>query len=101
VSGSTWEDLVIQDVYPYDAMMMYFVNGSLVEPYKHVVEGREAEGVYLGAKGVTKWAFSPEGPDGREFGKHWVARLLLPGSEDPVTKKPLKEDEIVGFLKVG
>ncbi|KAF6806972.1 hypothetical protein CSOJ01_08476 [Colletotrichum sojae] len=97
VSGYTWENLVAADI-PYNAFMMYKVNGTAVQPYSHSINGTKQSGIFLGSEGYTTWGFKKETDD--EQGTYWEARVLGANSADPSTGKPLFEGEITGFLRV-
>ncbi|KAK1718752.1 uncharacterized protein BDZ83DRAFT_655034 [Colletotrichum acutatum] len=98
VSGYTWENLAVAEI-PYDALLMYLVNGTEVKPYSHyTLNGTQIDGVFLGSEGYTTWGFKKETTS--DQGTFWEARLLGANSEDPSTGKPLFDGEITGFLKV-
>ncbi|KAI8315793.1 hypothetical protein K4K59_000729 [Colletotrichum sp. SAR11_240] len=97
VSGYTWQNLVAADI-PYDALLMYEVNGTEIQPYSHYINGTKQSGIFLGSEGYTTWGFKKD--TDTEQGTYWEARLLGADSEDPSTGKPLFDGEITGFLKV-
>lgn len=97
VSGNTWQNLVAADI-PYDALLMYEVNGTEIQPYSHYINGTKQSGIFLGSEGYTTWGFKKD--TDTEQGTYWEARLLGADSEDPSTGKPLFDGEITGFLKV-
>ncbi|OHF00852.1 hypothetical protein CORC01_03926 [Colletotrichum orchidophilum] len=98
VSDYNWENLVAAEI-PYDALLMYFVNGTEIKPYSHyTTNGTQIDGVFLGSEGYTTWAFQKDTTS--DQGTFWAARLLGANSEDPSTGKPLFDGEITGFLRV-
>lgn len=98
VSGYTWQNLVAAET-PYDALMMYEVDGTAIQPYSHyTTNGTKLDGIFLGSEGYTTWGFRKE--TDAEQGTFWEARVLGANSNDPATGEPLFEGEITGFLKV-
>lgn len=68
--------------YPYDAEIMWGVEGPAIEAYYHDVAGQGP--IYLGSKNVTKWGIvrvdASESEDGIAY---WNLRLLGPDSSLP------------------
>lgn len=79
---------------PANSSMMqlqYISRGSGIKPetYNHVIDGVKQDGIYLGSKNVTTWAFGRLAKE-----TSWRLRLLGVGSEE------LQDGEVRGFLKV-
>lgn len=66
-----------------------------IEPYHHIVDGEEQDGLFLGAQNVTTWAIK-EHQHGTGAGSYpyWLFRLLGPENGG------LKDGEYKTFLKV-
>lgn len=68
--------------------------GIALEPYAHYVDGQRQSGVFLGAAGVTRWAWANVTQNGRLL---WKPRLLLATVEHP-EYQTLQAGEIAGYL---
>ncbi|CAI6097516.1 unnamed protein product [Clonostachys chloroleuca] len=98
-----WTPIVLSP-YPYDAALMYKIEGSAPQLYSHkdATTGEEIPGYFLGgADGATTWGVKYYPADQGSYGRdYYYLRLLGPGSEDPSTGEPLHEGETKTYLKV-
>lgn len=102
VSGYSWQPLVIAP-YPYDASLIYGVNGSSVIPFEHydVDTGVKQDGVYLGGyQNSTTWGLRYEPKANIDGNPFFYARFLGPGSQDPSSGDALFDGEFTAFIKV-
>ena len=65
-----------------------------VDFYHHVVDGKQQDGLFVGAENVTSWAIKRYPADSHFKVPYWLLRWL---GED----KELKDGEFKTFLKVG
>ncbi|KAF2094318.1 hypothetical protein NA57DRAFT_60948 [Rhizodiscina lignyota] len=83
VSGYCWNPLNIAP-YPYDAELMWGVDGPAVQAYQHFIGGVQQPGLFLGSQGVTKWGIERVAQGGAPTGQpYWTLRLLGPNSQVP------------------
>ncbi|KAK5662710.1 hypothetical protein OQA88_8626 [Cercophora sp. LCS_1] len=68
--------------------------GLIPEPYALYVDGQRQPGVYLGAAGVTRWAWSQVTNNGLLY---WKPRLLVSPDDRP-GQGALREGEVEGYL---
>ncbi|KAH6623929.1 hypothetical protein F5144DRAFT_584773 [Chaetomium tenue] len=69
--------------------------GLMLEPYAYYVDGEKQSGVYLGAAGVVRWAWSQgHTANGNLL---WTPRLMVVTDSDPQAGE-LKDGEVAGFL---
>ncbi|KAI1371143.1 hypothetical protein F4677DRAFT_436476 [Hypoxylon crocopeplum] len=96
-----WTPLVFS-IYPYDAPLMWKVDGDTPQIFEHYVDGVKQDGVFLGAYNTTtSWGLNYESPDVGSSGQdYYYARLLGPNSADPVTGAPLGANETTAFIKI-
>lgn len=101
VSGATWETLQFAP-YPYDAELMYFVEGGPVaEAHELTLDGVKQDGVFIGSNGVATWGFRYFDASYSCCGvPFYQLRLLGPNSADPTTGAALQDGEFQGFLKI-
>jgi hypothetical protein len=66
-----------------------------MEPYAYYVDGVKQAGVYLGAAGEVRWAWS-KGKDSFD-NLLWVPRLMV-STERDLKAGELREGEVGGFL---
>ncbi|KAA8643917.1 hypothetical protein EYZ11_005482 [Aspergillus tanneri] len=64
-----------------------------VEYYHHVVDGKQQEGLFIGAQNVTSWAIKQHAADEYSEVPYWLPRLLGP-------EQKLEEGELKTFLQV-
>ncbi|KAI0010878.1 hypothetical protein F4779DRAFT_575809 [Xylariaceae sp. FL0662B] len=96
-----WTPLVISP-YPYDASLMWKIDGAAPQVFEHYVDGEKQDGVFLGgANGNSTWAFkyypANVGSSGLDY---YYMRLLGPDSADPSTGEQLKANETMAFVKI-
>ncbi|PWY89066.1 hypothetical protein BO70DRAFT_160640 [Aspergillus heteromorphus CBS 117.55] len=87
---------------PEAALLMWGAPADAIIPvefYHHYVDGVQQDGLFIGANNVTTWAIS-EHADPDATLSYWSPRLLVPGSQNPVTGAPLEADELVTYIKV-
>ncbi|KAK1756412.1 hypothetical protein QBC47DRAFT_444925 [Echria macrotheca] len=68
--------------------------GLMLEPYGHYVDGQRVSGVFLGAAGVTRWAWGNVTYNGIPF---WRPRLLV-ASRNNLKGDQLRAGEVGGYL---
>lgn len=95
-----WVPLVLS-LYPYDAGLMWKIDGTAPRIFEHYVDGEKQPGVFLGGyDNSTTWGLKYNLPyDGspRDF---YYTRLLGPNSADPTTGEKLKANETRSFIAI-
>lgn len=90
--------------YPYDAELMWGVEGPEVQGYYHYIKGVKQDGVFLGSNGVTRWGIEFVASGGAPTGQpYWNLRLLGPNSQVPPgspNATTTYSDEYETFIKV-
>ncbi|OTB00991.1 hypothetical protein M426DRAFT_26102 [Hypoxylon sp. CI-4A] len=96
-----WAPLVIASI-PYDAALMYKIDGEKPQIFEHYMDGEKQDGVFLGSYNTsTTWGLKYESGDiGSTYLDYYYARLLGPNSADPVTGEPLGANETTAFIKI-
>ncbi|KAL7622717.1 hypothetical protein AAE478_006395 [Parahypoxylon ruwenzoriense] len=95
-----WTPLVFSP-YPYDAALMWKIDGETPQIFEHYVGDEKQDGVFLGYNGTTAWGlkYYPASV-GSSRQDYFYARLLGPNSADPTTGEPLKANETTAFVKI-
>ncbi|KAF2801773.1 uncharacterized protein BDZ99DRAFT_512829 [Mytilinidion resinicola] len=96
-----WTPLVLSP-YPYDAELMWKIDGDEVKIFEHYINGTKQDGVFLGGYNAsTTWGFkyypADQGSSGLDY---FLIRLLGPNSADPTTGAALQANETTGFIKI-
>ncbi|KAI1080171.1 hypothetical protein F5B20DRAFT_570562 [Whalleya microplaca] len=96
-----WTPLVISP-YPYDAALMWKIDGSAPQIFEHYIDGVKQDGVFLGGvNGNTTWGLkyysASSGSSGQDY---FYMRLLGPDSANPSTGAPLGANETMAFVKI-
>ncbi|KAI1140058.1 hypothetical protein F5Y05DRAFT_377073 [Hypoxylon sp. FL0543] len=96
-----WAPLVLSP-YPYDAALMWKIDGDTPQIFEHYVGDVKQDGVFLGGYNTStswglKWEPADVGSSGQDY---YYARLLGPNSADPVTGAPLAANETTAFIKI-
>ncbi|KAI1810064.1 hypothetical protein GGS20DRAFT_569146 [Poronia punctata] len=96
-----WSALKIS-VYPYDASLLWKVEGQSPSIFEHYVDGVKQDGVFLGGyDDSTTWGLKFQAKDNfNSFEDFFYTRLLGPNSADPTTGAPLKQGETTAFIKI-
>ncbi|KAK0651004.1 hypothetical protein B0T16DRAFT_453509 [Cercophora newfieldiana] len=68
--------------------------GLMPEPYSYFIDGAKQPGVYIGAAGEVRWAFSNATSNGIAF---WKPRLLVATELNP-SGGVVREGEVQGFI---
>ena len=97
-----WTPLVTA-IYPYDATLIYKVEGNDLKVFEHYIDGVKQDGVYLGGyDNSTTWGFKYQSANAGSYNMpYYYIRLLGPNSADPTTGAALKVNETRGFIRVG
>ncbi|KAI1342772.1 hypothetical protein F5Y15DRAFT_268660 [Xylariaceae sp. FL0016] len=96
-----WTPLVLSP-YPYDAALMWMIEGDAPQIFAHYVDGVKQDGVFLGGyDNSTAWGLRYEDADQGSSGPYYYARLLGPDSADPTTGEALYTNETRAFIKIG
>lgn len=70
--------------YPYDAEVMWGVEGPALQAYHHFIDGVQQDGLFLGSQGVTRFGIERVAQGGAPTGlPYWTLRLLGPNSSVP------------------
>jgi len=69
--------------------------GLIPEPYSYYVDGTKQPGVYIGAAGEVRWAWTEAA--GTNGVVYWKPRLLIATDSNP-SGKELRQGEVEGFL---
>lgn len=69
--------------------------GLMLEPYAYYVDGERQPGVYLGAAGQVRWAWSKGNTPNDNL--LWMPRLMVVTDSDPKADE-LREGEVAGFV---
>ncbi|KAI1394463.1 uncharacterized protein F4822DRAFT_48345 [Hypoxylon trugodes] len=95
-----WVPLVLSP-YPYDAALMWKIDGEAPQIFEHYIDGEKQDGVFLGSyNGTTSWGLKYNSANVGSTRDYFYARLLGPNSADPVTKQPLAANETTAFIKI-
>ncbi|KAI0179434.1 hypothetical protein GGR52DRAFT_306621 [Hypoxylon sp. FL1284] len=96
-----WVPMVLSP-YPYDAALMWKIDGDAPQIYEHYVGDDKQDGVFLGgADSATSWGLKYYGADSGSSGQdYYYARLLGANSADPSTGAPLGANETTAFIKI-
>ncbi|KAI0594605.1 hypothetical protein F4775DRAFT_573397 [Biscogniauxia sp. FL1348] len=96
-----WTPLVISP-YPYDAALMWKIDGDAPKIFEHYIDGVKQDGVFLGAyENTTTWGLEYQAADSGSSGlDYYYTRLLGPNSADPSTGAALGANETVAFIKI-
>ncbi|KAI2464023.1 hypothetical protein F4781DRAFT_414490 [Annulohypoxylon bovei var. microspora] len=96
-----WIPLVISS-YPYDAALMWKIDGETPQIFEHYVGDVKQDGVFLGSYNTsTSWGLKYEAANVGSSGQdYYYARLLGPNSADPVTGEALSANETTAFIKI-
>ncbi|OTA54799.1 hypothetical protein K449DRAFT_389040 [Hypoxylon sp. EC38] len=96
-----WTPLVLS-IYPYDAALMWKIDGDAPQIFEHYIGDEKQDGVFLGSYNTSttwglKWHPENVGSSGQDY---YYARLLGPNSADPVSGEPLAANETTAFIKI-
>lgn len=96
-----WSPLVLSP-YPYDAALMWKIEGDAPQIFEHYVGDVKQDGVFLGGyNGSTSWGLRWTLADGVSTRlDYYYTRLLGPNSADPTTGQPLYANETTAFIKI-
>lgn len=95
-----WIPLVLSP-YPYDAGLMWKIDGTAPRIFEHYVDGEKQPGVFLGGyDNSTAWGLKWSGPYDGSLTDFYYTRLLGPNSADPTTGEKLKANETRSFIAI-
>ncbi|KAI1767113.1 hypothetical protein GGR53DRAFT_143372 [Hypoxylon sp. FL1150] len=96
-----WTPLVLSP-YPYDAALMWKIDGDAPQIFEHYIGDVKQDGVFLGGYNTTtSWGLKYYGADSGSSGQdYYYSRLLGPNSADPSTGAPLSANETTAFIKI-
>lgn len=100
-TNTQWAPLVLSP-YPYDAALMWKVDGDTPQIFEHYVGDVKQDGVFLGGYNTsTSWGlkYYPANA-GSSRQDYYYSRLLGPNSADPTTGAPLSANETTAFIKI-
>ncbi|KAI1496467.1 hypothetical protein F5X99DRAFT_71380 [Biscogniauxia marginata] len=97
----SWTPLVLSP-YPYDAALMWKIEGEAPKIFEHYVGEEKQNGVFLGGyDNTTTWGLKYQAADVGSSGlDYYYTRLLGPNSADPTTGAALKANETLAFIKI-
>lgn len=88
-----WTPLVLSP-YPYDASLLYLLDGDQPTLYEHYIDGAKQAGVFLGGFNTTTWGVEWQEADATSNGYPYYYLRLLPEGQ------ALKANETKTFLTI-
>lgn len=95
-----WTPLVLSP-YPYDAGLMWKIEGAAPRVFEHYVDGEKQPGVFLGGyDNSTAWGLKYYPANVGSSNDFYYLRLLGPNSQDPTTGEKLNANETRAFVAI-
>ncbi|KAH7128617.1 hypothetical protein B0J11DRAFT_275125 [Dendryphion nanum] len=95
-----WVPLVLSP-YPYDASLMYKIDGTAPRIFEHYIDGEKQPGTFLGGyDNTTAWGLKYYPANVGSPRDYYYTRLLGPNSADPTTGEKLNANETRSFISI-